>query len=87
MSEPNFLRLLQGHVGGLVRLRAGLKSPVEFDSWDGRVCLLLEVISAATEGGARARRTGAVVDLFVDGRGVRLWLMQDEIELIGGDDV
>ena len=92
MSERDFLSLLEGHVGGLVRLcplaaASGLRHRLALTTQsgrtvDGRVGLLLK---AKNWGGSRVH---FAVELFVDGEIVRLeGLRQREIELIGADGV
>ena len=88
MSEPNFLSLLEGHVGGLVRVKIDdaatrwgrhLDPRIASAHVNGRFGLLLEASPSAS--GAR----GAWIVLLVDGGSQLFFVRSGEVEFIGGD--
>jgi hypothetical protein len=79
MPDTSFLGLMQAHVGGLVRVAEIDSFLEELCALNGKVEILLRVISWA--GGM-----GVIAEVFIDGKCHSLAFLPGEIEIIGGDD-
>jgi hypothetical protein len=79
MPDTSFLGLMQAHVGGLVRVAEIDSFLEELCALNGKVGILLRVISWA--GGM-----GVIAEVFIDGKCHSLAFLPGEIEIIGGDN-
>lgn len=87
-----FLKGLQSHRGGLLRLKTELfwYSDRGFDDSPGRVCLVLDAAredattagAAARTGTATAARTRAAALLLIDGCPHWVWVAPKDVEIL-----
>lgn len=84
MSDRKFIKQLQDHRGGIVRVKANwIAAGTNRGTFQlhGKVGLLLDWEATGTEGYG-----GAYVDLLIDERLTRVYFYPEELELIGGED-
>lgn len=85
MSDRKFIKQLQDHRGGIVRVKANwIAAGMTRDACQlhGKVGLLLDWAAIGTAGYG-----GAYVDLLIDERVTRVYFYPEELELIGGSGV
>jgi hypothetical protein len=84
VSDRKFIKQLQDHRGGIVRVKANwIAAGMTRDACQlhGKVGLLLDWAATGTVGYG-----GAYVDLLIDERVTRVYFYPEELELIGGED-
>ena len=79
--DASFYEQLQSHVGGMVRVVRGVRSPIS-EEFVGEIGILLSVDDRWRNSLLRLVR----INLFIGGSIRALDLERDEIELIGADD-
>ena len=79
MPDTSFLGLMQAHMGGLVRVAETDSFLEELCALNGKVGILLRVISWGDG-------MGIIAELFIDGKCHSLAFLPGELEIIGGDD-
>jgi hypothetical protein len=84
VSDRKFIKQLQDHRGGIVRVKANWLAGSHRNSCklDGKVGLLLDWAATGTVGYG-----GALVDLLIDEKVTRVYFYPEELELIGGSGV